>query len=81
MTKSARGTRFPNSCYRHPVNGERVVVGEDVDAELQCLEQAGMVSAGVLARMRELSGQSAQNRARIARRCLGEDIGIPREAA
>jgi hypothetical protein len=60
--------------YRHPVTSVVVYVPEGTDAELQCLEQGGKVAPAVLARMRELTGQSAQNRSRIQKRLFAEIV-------
>jgi hypothetical protein len=75
---SKRSKRKPQrlSSYRDPVTGQSVVYGDDVDPEMQCLEAAALIEPARLARMRELTSQSQQNRARIIKRAFG-DSGIP----
>lgn len=72
-----RGVLPPLTSYRHPVTGAQVIIQVNGDAEMQCLAESGLYSPAVLARMTELTSQSAQNRQRIVKRLLGEDLVPP----
>lgn len=71
-----RKVQRPYVAFRHPVTGGSVVVREETDYELTCLELGGhrqKVGEKAWARLVELSQQGAAVRARIVKKCLGED--------
>lgn len=80
MTNLKRRRKAPvkihETSFRHPVTGATVRCSEDIDVELLCmrLRLAAGETGGALdnmERIEEQASQSAQNRARIARKTMG----------
>lgn len=68
--------RRPFVAFKDPITGESRVVREESDYELTCLELGGyreVIGEKAWGRMVELSQQSVAARARIQKKCFGED--------
>lgn len=76
MSKRQRTTRAPECGYKSPITGEMVRFDESQDAEMLLMNERELAGDHVvgITRIRELTEQSAQNRARIQKRMFA-DVG------
>lgn len=76
MSRLRRGSRHPEGCFKHAVTGVLVRHSDNEDAEMVnwAAQVASGVSTPITRRMIENYRQSAQNRTRLQRRVLGEQV-------